>query len=392
MPFLGKPLVDITDADLQSLVENEVPETKALEYKRELPKTDKDGKREVLADISAFANSSGGHIIFGMAETEGIASELVGLDVEDIDNTTLWFVNLVRSSIRPRLPDLNFQAVKLNSGKVAIITEIAKSWNAPHVVNIGKHWRFYARNSAGKYPLDVDEIRSQFIASESLREQIRNFTMDRYAQIMAGETPVRLEKGPRTAFHLIPLSAFSEPHQFDLANMSEKYNLQQIFGYNGRYNVDGYIVYHEHTRYDSLNYAQLYRNGIFECVATDFSANLNGTSFISSKNLEKELVEILDILLRMYRSTSISTPIAVFLGMFGYKNHYMEKSDTSHSRRPQGHTVDRDVLVFPSTLIEDFDTPAEVTLKPIFDTVWNACGWPGSMNYDETGNWQLRNQ
>jgi len=29
----------------------------------------------------------------------------------------------------------------------------------------------------------------------------------------------------------------------------------------------------------------------------------------------------------------------------------------------------------------------EQLLKPLFDAVWNAAGWPGSQNYDQNGQW-----
>jgi hypothetical protein len=26
-------------------------------------------------------------------------------------------------------------------------------------------------------------------------------------------------------------------------------------------------------------------------------------------------------------------------------------------------------------------------IRPVFDSIWNAAGWPRSMNYDEAGEW-----
>ena len=38
-------------------------------------------------------------------------------------------------------------------------------------------------------------------------------------------------------------------------------------------------------------------------------------------------------------------------------------------------------------MIESFDFESSKVMKPIFDAVWNACGYPGSQNYDDSGNW-----
>jgi len=56
---LGKP-------DVDALIADSVGESKTLEYKQELPGPKDDDKREFLADVSSFANASGGDIIYGI--------------------------------------------------------------------------------------------------------------------------------------------------------------------------------------------------------------------------------------------------------------------------------------------------------------------------------------
>ena len=71
--------------------------------------------------------------------------------------------------------------------------------------------KFYSRNSAGKYPLDVSEIRAAFLMSETTGQRIRSFRTDRLATIIADEMPVKLEKQQRLVFHIMPLASFSHP-------------------------------------------------------------------------------------------------------------------------------------------------------------------------------------
>jgi hypothetical protein len=42
----------------------------------------------------------------------------------------------------------------------------------------------------------------------------------------------------------------------------------------------------------------------------------------------------------------------------------------------------------PESLIETFEAPADKTLRPLLDAVWNAAGWPGTINFDEEDNWK----
>ena len=52
------------------------------------------------------------------------------------------------------------------------------------------------------------------------------------------------------------------------------------------------------------------------------------------------------------------------------------------------HTIDRDILLLPEIVIESYDVIAKDILRHCFDSIWNACGFPRSLNYDDTtGEW-----
>ena len=52
-----------------------------------------------------------------------------------------------------------------------------------------------------------------------------------------------------------------------------------------------------------------------------------------------------------------------------------------------GHPIDRNDLIVPEIILEDFDAEIDKQMKPIFDAVWNACGYPKSMNYNNEEKW-----
>ncbi len=70
--MIPKPLNEIAEADIQQLKASGVEEGKTIEYKRDLPGTKDEDKRELLADVSSFANTEGGDIIYGGAEDLGV--------------------------------------------------------------------------------------------------------------------------------------------------------------------------------------------------------------------------------------------------------------------------------------------------------------------------------
>ena len=87
-------------SDLLSLIEDRVPEGKNIEYKSALPNNSDRDKKEFLADVSAFSNSSGGYILFGIFEKSGLPVDLKGLGDIDIDAAILRFENFLRDGMK----------------------------------------------------------------------------------------------------------------------------------------------------------------------------------------------------------------------------------------------------------------------------------------------------
>ncbi len=67
----GKNFDQISEADLAELIAAGAPESLVLEFKQETYGLDGEGKREFLKDVSAFANSAGGHLVIGMKVDDG---------------------------------------------------------------------------------------------------------------------------------------------------------------------------------------------------------------------------------------------------------------------------------------------------------------------------------
>ena len=53
--------------------------------------------------------------------------------------------------------------------------------------------------------------------------------------------------------------------------------------------------------------------------------------------------------------------------------------------------IDRDVVLIPEIIIEEYDLNSPQLLKPILDSVWNACGFERSLNYTKDGEWNPNN-
>jgi predicted HTH transcriptional regulator len=77
--FSNKSLSPLTENDLLALIADKEAEGKRLDYKRDLVGKGDTEKKEFLYDVSSFANTQGGHLVFGMEEENGEAVNLIGL-------------------------------------------------------------------------------------------------------------------------------------------------------------------------------------------------------------------------------------------------------------------------------------------------------------------------
>jgi hypothetical protein len=393
MLFFGKPLSDVNEQDLLNLV-GSAHESKTLDFKSALPERNHKGNKGYLADISAFANASGGFIIYGMEEIEGVASKLIGLDVKDIDQEIQGLNNRAEQNIKPRIANRNLKQIHLGSEKFALIESIPKSLVSPHVVDYDGHWRFYSRNSSGNYMLEVDEVRSAILSSETLRERVRSFRMERLANVIAGETPVPLEQKPTVVFHIMPLASFSNPLELPFIEVSKRRDIEDVTGLNKRFNVDGFVGYRGNLG-NILSYTQIFRNGIVEYVNIGMTSTNNNTkypNYLSSVHFEKTLIKALSTFMTIFKDFAVVPPIILTLSLIGFKNHYMSVPRSIEFHYDNIVPLDRDNVLVPEIFLEDFVQSPEKILREIFDIVWNAAGWQGSLNYDKDGNWVPRSE
>jgi Putative DNA-binding domain len=111
-------------------------ESRYLEFKSAaVGGTDKE-RREFLADVSAFANASGGDIIFGITEQDGIATGAPGITLTDPDQEKLRLGDLIRTGLEPRLTYFDLTWVQLAGALGYLVVRVPRSWIAPHRVTL----------------------------------------------------------------------------------------------------------------------------------------------------------------------------------------------------------------------------------------------------------------
>jgi hypothetical protein len=396
LAYLDKPT--LTEEDLQGLVDNAVMEDKTLDYKVQGYGGSDDDKREFLRDVTSFANTAGGHIIIGMEETDGKATALPGVSLASVDDEILRLENVLRDGVKRRIPRVEIRPIPLAAGSQALVIRIPQSWDGPHMVTFKNLSQFWARNSNGKYQLDVDEIRSAFRVSEGLSEAVRNFRTDRIAKIVANETTALIRIPPRIIIHIMPFSAFAfNGSKFDAKQLynREWTKLYPIggMGASPRVNFDGLVVWTATGNdMETKSYVQVFRNGIVEavtCSAFGAPGTLFGeaTGRLASEEFEQDILKALPLHFEYLNGLGVEPPYILAMSLHGVKGYHLSAGFILGDLDVP-HTLERNDLIIPEIIIESTDNlNFEAVLKPMFDSIWNAAGWPASQNYDASGKW-----
>jgi hypothetical protein len=376
-PYFNKLITEINEKDLQSLVDNKVEESKIFEFKELLFNDSRDDRKEFLSDVSSFANASGGYLIFGVKEKEGIAKEICGLKDINPDEEKLKIENIIRNGIEPRIPSLSVITLKLSNSNYIILLYIAKSWINPHVVNYAKHWRFYTRNSAGKYPLDVGEVRTAIIQSDTAVDRVRNFQSKRLGDIIAGETPVELhsESKAKLIFHIIPFNAFDSSSSYDmnyLYNDPSKIKPMSAGSWDTRLNFDGIVSYTGNSgKSGKSSYLQIYRNGIIEAVTSRItSEQQNGMQSIQMNSVIGNLKACIEQTFHFYKKLGVSPPFFIMLALLGVKG--LELYAEGITIWADAGKIDRENLILPEMLIEDYEGNLDDIISELLVPIWHA--------------------
>lgn len=386
------PLAQIDAAQLETLRADAVREGRQLEYKETLPGNSDEDKREFLSDVTSFANAAGGDLIFGVRERRddegkptGEIDSIVGLPGLNVDAQRLRLEAMIHEGVDPRMLPVSFHEIRRDRSPPCFLLRVPRSSAGLHMVTYKNLSRFYARNSAGKYQLDVHEIRAGFVAAETAFERLRRFRMERIPRVLALEAPAPIAAGPKLILHGLPVNVLDEVWARALTMQEDKiaFAIAPIGGHPStwRFNLDGFVV---HTLREDLSrqcYTQLFRDGGLEVMSGGEIVKDDRRGGFYAWGMEGQVIAGLARYQKFWQEVGVTPPLLIGLTLTGVKDWKVLR--TPYGFHDLDAAFDRDIVAPPEIILSDLATSADVLLHPPFDFVWNGGGWPGSPNYRE---------
>jgi hypothetical protein len=169
--FTQDDILEIISSKLEESINIEFKSAGALSHIQSM-------KKEISKDVSAFANSDGGLIFYGIEENNHVASSVSYIDGNDF--TKEWLENVITSTIQKRIENLKIIPVRFDDDmtKTVYVVKVPKSPNRPHINGDKK---FYRRYNFQSVAMEEYEVRDSYFKISESRAVIDNYIvkMDR---------------------------------------------------------------------------------------------------------------------------------------------------------------------------------------------------------------------
>lgn len=393
---IDKDIKNITKEDLKNLVRNHKQEDSFLDFKRDLyGKTDTD-KKELLKDVSAFANGSGGEIIIGIEEDNySQAKTLCGFTTTNISVEKNRIEQIIMNGLEPKLDTFKVRYIHIGNHRFVMIIRIEHSPLFPHMVSFQRFNKFYIRKSDKNLLLDVYELRNLFLKSENFMQEIRKYNHDKINNILEKNAILPTIDAPKILINFIPFDAFTRQTYLDLAKSNLKINFPEQ-----RINFDGLLAYQMNDK--GINsYAQIHRNGIIEFLSSSNKVfDIINNPFVIANNLATEKLKIIYgekngfeyyLIRKSYefinilKKLKVQTPIYIFISIIDAKGYRILYKNNNEEKIT--NAIDRNILSIPELELKRYDNDLKSIIRMAFNMIWNACGEKESINFDNQGKW-----
>jgi schlafen family protein len=146
-------------ADIELMIRDQVQENVHLDYK-DSRAVRKDARDDFAKDVSAFANSDGGVLIYGVQEKNHLP-ERIDQGVDDSEVSREWIESAIMTGINPRVEDVRILPIPISRGRSLYVIEVQKSFRGPHQASDKRYYKRHNFKSVPMEDYEISDVRSR---------------------------------------------------------------------------------------------------------------------------------------------------------------------------------------------------------------------------------------
>lgn len=281
----------------------------------------------------------------------------------------------------PRVPDNGLSTLEKAGAISSIISVVVAILIFIYQERIKELLRKKSHKAKLNHEKSKEEIEKR---RRNKKEKIGDFRIKRIKEIKNGDNlAVKLDNTAKIVLHIVPSNAFDLSAKFDLTSLASgdlPLLCRPPYTLSHQFNSKGFLAYWENLQKKcARSYVQLFDNGIIEAVDTCLlteGGNSEGNNYILQRRIERRLLDVLRSYLSFQEQLGVELPLFIMLSYLGV-----------HGREIL-HPITQDDLLLPEIVIDSFECNLAKAMKPAFDEIWKASGFPRSMNYDDEGKWK----
>jgi len=365
--LISKSLKEITAADINALVRDQIDESDTLEFKRLLDDGSPSASVDAMREVSAFANTSGGDFVIGVDASDGIAVGVPGILINDADELIRRVEDLCGNGVDPPISGIQSRAISIGTDRCVVVFRVERSWSAPHRVTVRNHAHFYGRKSKAVFQMKASDLRAAFGQVQSIRQQVDTFRRQRIDILHSPAGPLDLAPGPTLVLHVVPFASFGGT-ELSLWPSEEARFAFSPLGFGGgncAVNFEGFSILSQSRSGQVSALSQISRAGWVESVTPFPGEEPKVRPRWIGKQLPPTLRKFFDALSRH----GIPAPYAVLMSLTRTRGCCLV-GDGGENSNP----LREEELLFPAVVAASAETDVESLINPLIDRLWNAFG------------------
>lgn len=188
--------------EIRKLILNQVPESVHLDYKRS-DALDPSRIGDIAKDISSFANSDGGVIIYGVIERNQLPLEIdEGVEHKKFSRERLEQV--IQSNIAPKIEGILIVEIPVALQRSVYSVRVPKSYRGPHQASDKRYYKRFNFMSVPMEDYEINDVRSRrrripplVAISISADEQVAKFSVSNVGEWTAENVRFEFSEGFR---------------------------------------------------------------------------------------------------------------------------------------------------------------------------------------------------